>query len=261
MALTHQDRIDITDLINRHGHLVDTGELDRLDELFTPDVTYDLGDFGLGTLVGIAALRAAADGATDPIGHHVTNIMITEVDDSSATVRSKGIGINADRTAGSVAYRDTVTRGPDGWRISHRRVTARRTAGPREVLARFRRAAVEQSADLMRDVYADNAIHEFPFTRPGLPTRLEGAAEIVRWTTEVWQAKAFRYESYRTIAIHDTGDPATIVVEQEAVGVSPAAGKFALPNIVVLTAHDGRITHLRDYVNIPAAADALGRQL
>jgi ketosteroid isomerase-like protein len=261
MAMTHQDRIDITDLINQHGHLVDAGEWDRLDELFTPDVTYDLSDFGRGALVGIAALRAAAESASGPVGHHVTNIVITEVDDSSAGVRTKGIGVNADGTAGSVVYHDTVTRGPDGWRIDHRKVIARRTAGPREVLERFRRAAVEQSVDLMHQVYADDAVHEFPFTRPGLPTRLEGAAEIIRWTTEVWQAKAFRYEGYRTIAIHDTGDPATIIVEQEALGVSPAAGEFALPNIVVLTAHGGRITHLRDYVNIPAVADALGRPL
>lgn len=28
MTLTEQDRIDIIDLINRHGHLVDAGELD-----------------------------------------------------------------------------------------------------------------------------------------------------------------------------------------------------------------------------------------
>ena len=258
MALTHQDRIDITDLINQHGHLVDAGELDRLDELCTPDVVYDVTDFGLGALAGIAALRAAAEGAGGPIGHHVTNIVITEVDDAEAGVRSKGIGINANGTAGSVTYQDTVRRGPDGWRISYRKVIARRTDGPREVLERFRRAAIEQSVEAMTQLYADTAVHEFPFTRPGLPSRLEGGPEIVRWTTETWRTKAFRYEAYRTIAIHDTGDPATIVVEQEAIGVSPTAGKFALPNIVVLTARNGRITHLRDYVNILAAMEALG---
>ena len=48
MALSEQDRIDITDLINLHGHLTDAGELDQLSELFTLDVTYDLDAFGLG---------------------------------------------------------------------------------------------------------------------------------------------------------------------------------------------------------------------
>jgi hypothetical protein len=42
MALSAQDRIDINDLINLHGHLTDVGELDQAGELFTPDVTYDL---------------------------------------------------------------------------------------------------------------------------------------------------------------------------------------------------------------------------
>jgi hypothetical protein len=33
---------------------------------------------------------------------------------------SKGIGINADGTIGSVTYEDTIVRGGSGWRISHR---------------------------------------------------------------------------------------------------------------------------------------------
>jgi len=60
MTLAHRDRTDIIELIHRHGHVIDDGELERVDELFTPDVTYDVEDFGLGTLSGLAALRAAA---------------------------------------------------------------------------------------------------------------------------------------------------------------------------------------------------------
>jgi SnoaL-like domain len=56
-ALTEQDRIDIGDLINLHGHLTDAGELDQAGDLFTEDVTYDLGDFGLGSLHGTAGPR------------------------------------------------------------------------------------------------------------------------------------------------------------------------------------------------------------
>ncbi len=33
MALSEQDRIDISDLINLHGHLTDAGELDQAGEL------------------------------------------------------------------------------------------------------------------------------------------------------------------------------------------------------------------------------------
>lgn len=268
MALSEQDRIDISDLINLHGHLTDAGDLDRAGELFTPDVTYDLDDFGLGSLHGTASVRAAAlaVGDANPVGHHVTNIVITRIDDRSARVQSKGIGVMADGTAGSVAYDDIVKRQPDGWKISCRKVTAMRAAlgqeaDAREVLERLRQAAIRQSADDMSRVYAADAVHEFPFTRPGMPSRLEGRDEIVNWIAAGWKAYPLKYERYRTLAIYDTVDPETIIVEQEALGTSASAGEFALPNVVVLTVHNGQIARLRDYVNIPAAADAMGRDM
>jgi ketosteroid isomerase-like protein len=269
MALTEQDRIDIHGLINLHGHLTDAGKLDQAGELFAPDVTYDLDDFGLGSLHGTAVMREAALalGDANPVGHHVTNIVITQIDDRSARVRSKGIGIKADGTAGSVVYDDIVTRQPDGWKIRYRKVTARRAAlreqetGPREVLERWRQAAIDQSADDMSRVYAVDAVHEFPFTRPGVPSRLEGRDEIVNWIAAGWNANPLKYERYRTLAIHDTNDPETIIVEQEAIGTSASTGKFALPNIVVLTVRNGQIARLRDYVNILAAAAAMGHDI
>jgi ketosteroid isomerase-like protein len=138
-------------------------------------------------------------------------------------------------------------------------VTGEREPGAREVLERHRRAAVDQSADAMSRLYAVDAVHEFPFTAPGFPSRLEGRDEIVNWIAAAWEANSFTYERYRTLAIHDTNDPETIIVEQEALGTSASTGEFALPNIIVLTVHDGRITRLRDYVNIVAAAAAIGR--
>lgn len=267
MALSQQDRAEICDLVSLHGHLTDAGELGLFGELFTDDVVYDVGDFGLGALHGVAAIREAALalGDANPVGHHVTNVVVTGVDDRSARVRSKGVGVRADGTVGSVVYDDVVTRVGGGWRISYRKVTARRVAlggvSAREVLERWRDAAVSQSVDGMRRVYAVDAVHEFPFTRPGLPARLEGRDAIVRWVAAGWQDNALTYSRYRTLAVHDTRDPGTIVVEQEAHGTSAVTGEFVLPNIVVLTVRDGQIAHLRDYVNISAAADAVGRAL
>jgi ketosteroid isomerase-like protein len=134
-------------------------------------------------------------------------------------------------------------------------------AGAREVLQRFRQAAIRQSADDMSRLYAADAVHEFPFTRPGLPSRLEGRDEIVSWIAAGWSVGPLKYERYRTLAIYDTSDPETIIVEQEALGTSASTGEFALPNIVVLTVRNGQIAHLRDYVNIAAAAAAMGREV
>lgn len=127
MALSVQDRIEIGDLIALHGHLMDAGELGRMDELYTAGITYDLNDFGQGEVRGIPALHAAAVALGDgnPVGHHVTNVVITERD-GVVRVRSKGIGIHADGSSRSVEYDDTVVREAAGWRISYRKVILHR---------------------------------------------------------------------------------------------------------------------------------------
>jgi ketosteroid isomerase-like protein len=149
----------------------------------------------------------------------------------------------------------------DAGELDRRAALDGQEAGAREVLERFRQAAISQSADDMSRVYADDAVHEFPFTRPGLPSRLEGRDEIVNWIAAGWKANALKYERYRTLAIHHTSDPDTIIVEQEALGTSASTGEFALPNVIVLTASNGQIVRVRDYVNILAAAAAMGRDL
>ncbi|MER6355278.1 nuclear transport factor 2 family protein [Streptomyces sp. NPDC001634] len=128
MPLDADDRRAITELLALHGHLFDAGELDRLDELFTEDVVYDVTDFGQESLVGIAAIRRAslALGPANPVAHHTTNVVLAEITAGEVHALSKGLGVNADGTCGSVTYEDTVVKGDHGWRISRRRVIARR---------------------------------------------------------------------------------------------------------------------------------------
>ncbi|MFH8473464.1 nuclear transport factor 2 family protein [Streptomyces sp. NPDC018000] len=128
MTLGAEDRMAITELISLHGHLIDEGELDRLDELFTADVVYDASDLGHGTMNGLEAFRDTARtmGEHGPVSHLVTNVILTEVGDDQVRARSKGIGIKADGTSGSVTYEDVIVRGEKGWRINRRKVAARR---------------------------------------------------------------------------------------------------------------------------------------
>lgn len=44
--LTADDKWAIGETLALHGHLFDEGELDRLDELFTDDVVYDVSALG-----------------------------------------------------------------------------------------------------------------------------------------------------------------------------------------------------------------------
>ena len=129
MTISLADRLAIHELIALHGHLSDAGEFHRMDEVFADDVVHNLESFGLGSVQGRDALRdmAIAMGDRNPVGHHVTNIVVTPVDFDLAHVRSKGIGIMADGTCGSVTYDDVVRHEASGWRIVNRRVTPRRT--------------------------------------------------------------------------------------------------------------------------------------
>jgi hypothetical protein len=127
--LTAEDRWAIGETLSLHGHLFDEGQLDRLDELFTPDVVYDVTNVGMRELHGIEEIREAALelGADNPVGHHVTNIVIESGGGDRATARSKGIVVTASGKCGSATFVDTLRREDGGWRISHRIIHPRRT--------------------------------------------------------------------------------------------------------------------------------------
>jgi ketosteroid isomerase-like protein len=129
--LSAEDRWAIGETVSLHGHLFDRGQLDRLEELFTPDVVYDVTHVGkgMGTFVGIEEMRRGALelGAGNPIAHHVTNIVITSGEGDQVTAQSKGLVITDGGRCGSATYIDTLRRADGGWRISHRVVLPQRT--------------------------------------------------------------------------------------------------------------------------------------
>jgi len=124
--LSMEDRQAIDRTLALHGHIFDRGELDRLEEIFTPEVVYDLSDVGAGTFEGLEAIRSGARqlGASNPIAHHVTNIVITSQQDDLVTVQSKGLIIMADGSVASVTHFDTLRRDDSSWRISRRVIQA-----------------------------------------------------------------------------------------------------------------------------------------
>jgi hypothetical protein len=127
--LPAEDRWAISETLSLPGHIFDGGQLDRLEEIFTPDAVYDLSDAGVGTFEGIEAIRSGALrlGAGNPIAHHVTNIVITSAEGDLVTVSSKGLMLMANGTPASVTHLDTLRRHDGGWRISRRVILAQRT--------------------------------------------------------------------------------------------------------------------------------------
>lgn len=129
-----------------------------------------------------------------------------------------------------------------------------------QVLEQVRAAAIAQSASEMEHLYAVDAVHEFPFTRPGVPSRLVGRAAIMAFVVASWEGP-LRYERYQTVSAYTTNDPGTVIVQQDVHGTSSTTGPFILPNLVVLTVAGGEIQRFRDFVNLLAAFEAMGREL
>src|SRR5947209_6909141 len=128
MPLTTKDRQAINELIALHGHLADSGELHRLDELFSAEAVYDLRDFGQGELRGLDAIREAglALGERNQLDHHVKNVGFWNEERQEVRHRTKGVAIEPDGASGCVVYEDAVPHINSEWRIVYRKVSARR---------------------------------------------------------------------------------------------------------------------------------------
>ncbi|MEU2249506.1 nuclear transport factor 2 family protein [Streptomyces sp. NPDC019224] len=134
------------------------------------------------------------------------------------------------------------------------------TAGvrtPRGVLASYYRAMLGKSADELADLYAADALHEFPFTAPGFPPRYEGREAVRAGYRAAWGASPVRIDEVRTVSSYETADPEVIIAEHVVAGTLPAGGAaFTVPGLLVLRVRDGLITHVRDYMDTAALAGA-----
>jgi ketosteroid isomerase-like protein len=115
---------------------------------------------------------------------------------------------------------------------------------PREVFERMGHAWVNGTEDL----WAEDVVVESPFARPGRPKRVEGRETFRKIAEEGRAALPVTFEESNVIAIHDTTDPETIVVEYELVATLNATGeRHSALFIGVLTARDGKVVRWREY--------------
>lgn len=128
MTIDTADRLAIHELLALYGHVIDERRWDELDRVFVADAVFDPTDFGQPATGTLADLRThwMSDERMHPLAHHATNIVITEEDDGTVRVLSKGIGVGVKGRVGSAVYRDVVVRTDAGWRIAHRIATLRR---------------------------------------------------------------------------------------------------------------------------------------
>ncbi|MFR9793811.1 nuclear transport factor 2 family protein [Streptomyces sp. MB22_4] len=132
--------------------------------------------------------------------------------------------------------------------------------GPREVLARYQRAMLDKSADDLADLYAVDAVHEFPFLFPGMPERYQGREEVRAGYRAAWDASPAQPQEIREVVVHENTDPEVIVVEQVVSGTVTTTGRpFSFPGLLVIRVRNSRIVHVRDYMDGLGVAHAMGR--
>jgi ketosteroid isomerase-like protein len=131
-------------------------------------------------------------------------------------------------------------------------------SAPRDVFERMRQDWFGSAAPLTGELLTDDAVIEAPFAPAGHPNRFEGRQQFLDWANPQRAVFPVRFDGCRTVAVHDTTDPATIVVEYELTGTSTVTGHQATAGfIAVLTTRDGKIARWREYQNTAAIAQAL----
>lgn len=131
---------------------------------------------------------------------------------------------------------------------------------PQEILRRYQQAMVDKSADDLADLYAADAVHELPFLFPGMPERFEGSEQVRAAYRAAWAASDAQPHEVREVDVHSCAGGAVLVVEQIVSGVRQSTGEpFEFAGVLVLRVRDGRIVHVRDYMDGLGVARAMGR--
>jgi ketosteroid isomerase-like protein len=134
------------------------------------------------------------------------------------------------------------------------------SAGPRQLLDGFHLAMLHKSADELADLFAVDAVYEFPLLNPFRPERYQGREELRAGFHAAWDAAPVRVDEIREVVVHETTDPELIVSEQEGSFTVLTTGRsFTQRFVLVLHARDGVIVHLRDYSDTLRVARAMGR--
>ncbi|MEU5538862.1 nuclear transport factor 2 family protein [Streptomyces sp. NPDC020362] len=130
----------------------------------------------------------------------------------------------------------------------------------RGVLACYHRAILDKSADDLADLYAADAVHEFPFFFPGMPARYQGREEVRAGYRAVWGASPAQPQEITEVAIHENTDPEVIIAEHVITGTVTTSGQpFSFPGLLVLRVRNGLIVHARDYMDGLGVAHTMDR--
>jgi hypothetical protein len=130
MMLEVSDRLEIHELLARVGHIIDDQEWERLPEVIAEDFISDATAVGYPRCEGLhAVVESWSNPRRRADGHHWTNVVLTELNETTVRAISKGLSVYGGSEAHALVHEDVIVRTADGWRIA-RRVTRFRKAHP-----------------------------------------------------------------------------------------------------------------------------------
>lgn len=130
---------------------------------------------------------------------------------------------------------------------------------PLTVLNRYHQAMLDKSADDLADLYAVDAVHEFPFTTPGFPPLLAGREAVRAGYRAAWGASPFRVAGIRDVVVHGGAEPGTVIAEHVVEVEWAGGGSARIPGLLIIDVRNGLITRVRDYMDGLGLARAAGR--
>src|SRR5689334_21900674 len=98
---------------------------------------------------------------------------------------------------------------------------------PREVFQRMQHEWFGPPVPLTGDLLTDDVVVETPFAPPGHPHRIEGKQRFLDLINPQRAVFPVRFDGCRKVALHETTDPDTIVVEYELTGTSTVTNQQA----------------------------------
>lgn len=123
MTLDAETRWQVSQVLARHGHIVDNQEWAYLPLVFTPDATIDAQHT---TATGLAEIQQYLEAAGPWRSHHTLNtITKPSADGQEISAWSRFLVVAATGTTVSGDYVDVLTDAGDGLRIQSRRVSLR----------------------------------------------------------------------------------------------------------------------------------------
>ena len=142
MAAVNQeipDKQHIRELQNRYSYAIDSGQYDKLDDMFTPDATYH---FVTGSTDNLEALKNTIRDALQPLtsSQHINGNQWAEITGDHATAGcyftvhmfKEGVADGEHFEMGG-RYDDELLRTPDGWRFTSRTISILWSDGNRKV--------------------------------------------------------------------------------------------------------------------------------